>query len=69
MHARSVRFAGNDAFELDALVLIPHLTEPMPNISAQNKRVISRFAALALISNKGGEGDRGEFYLFVGHLR
>jgi hypothetical protein len=49
-------------------VLIPHLTEPMSNISAQNKRVISRFAALALISNKGGEGDGGEFHLFVGHF-
>jgi hypothetical protein len=30
--------------------------------------VISHFTAPTLISNEGGEGDGGEFHLFVGHF-
>jgi hypothetical protein len=61
--------AGNDVLELDAIVLLPHLAEPVSNISAQNERVISYFAApVPLVGDKGGEGDGDEVHLFISHL-
>ena len=59
---------GNEVLELDAIVLVPHLAEPVSDIAAQNERVTGRVAFLVLVGNEGGERDGGKFYFLVGPL-
>src|SRR5262249_2163583 len=59
---------SNDVLELDAIVLVPHLGEPVSDIAAQNERVSGRVAFLVLVGNEGGERDGGKLYFLVGSL-
>ena len=59
---------GNDVLELDAIVLLPYLAEPVSDVAAQNERVTGRLAFLVLVGNEGGERDGGKFYLLEGPL-
>ena len=48
----SVARSANDVFEPDALILAPHLSQPISNISAHDERVTGYFAILGFIGDK-----------------
>ena len=71
LHARTARrgaAVGNDVLELDAIVLLPHLAQPVSNITALNERVIGCLTVLVLVGDKGDEGDGSDLHLFVNPL-
>jgi hypothetical protein len=73
LHSASAFAFGNwpacdDVFEFDAVVFVPDFTKPVPDIAAQNERIVRRVAIRVFVCDEANEGNGREFDLFEGHL-
>ncbi len=55
------RPARDDVVELDAVVLAPDIAEPVPDIAAQNERIVGRVAIRVFVGDEAKEGNGREY--------
>ena len=73
MHAATAfafdnRSACDDVLEFNAFVFLPDIAEPVPDIAAQNERIVGRVAIRVFVGDEAKERNGREFHLFEGHL-